>query len=92
MDHAKAREVLKIAKEKAQKKQSDTSMSRIVHSEVTHRYQNPRSGSLSPQVHLKPQRYRNEENDSSLKKTGENSEWQDGTLASVSLHLYPLSM
>ncbi|KAF7478565.1 Hypothetical predicted protein [Marmota monax] len=69
MDHAKAREVLKIAKEKAQKKQSETSTSKNAHSKVhfTHRYQNPSSGSLPPQVRLKPQRYRNEENDSSLK-------------------------
>uniref|UniRef100_A0A8B9XZT8 Cyclin-J-like protein n=1 Tax=Bos mutus grunniens TaxID=30521 RepID=A0A8B9XZT8_BOSMU len=69
MDHAKAREVLKIAKEKAQKKQSETSTSRSAHSKVhfTRRYQNPSSGSLPPRVRLKPQRYRNEENDSSLK-------------------------
>ncbi|XP_014398655.1 PREDICTED: PWWP domain-containing protein 2A [Myotis brandtii] len=69
MDHAKAREVLKIAKEKAQKKQSETSASRNAHSKVhfTRRYQNPSSGSLPPRVRLKPQRYRNEENDSSLK-------------------------
>ncbi|KAM7142113.1 PWWP domain-containing protein 2A isoform 3-T4 [Molossus nigricans] len=69
MDHAKAREVLKIAKEKAQKKQSETSASKNVHSKVhfTRRYQNPSSGSLPPRVRLKPQRYRNEENDSSLK-------------------------
>uniref|UniRef100_A0A8C5K3L8 PWWP domain containing 2A n=1 Tax=Jaculus jaculus TaxID=51337 RepID=A0A8C5K3L8_JACJA len=69
MDHAKAREVLKIAREKAQKKQSDTSTSKSAHSKVhfTRRYQNPSSGSLPPRVRLKPQRYRNEENDSSLK-------------------------
>nr|CAI9697267.1 unnamed protein product [Rangifer tarandus platyrhynchus] len=69
MDHAKAREVLKIAKEKAQKKQSETSTSRSAHSKVhfTCRYQNPSSGSLPPRDSLKPQRYRNEENDSSLK-------------------------
>ncbi|XP_040095419.1 PWWP domain-containing protein 2A isoform X4 [Oryx dammah] len=69
MDHAKAREVLKIAKEKAQKKQSETSTSRSAHSKVhfTRRYQNSSSGSLPPRVRLKPQRYRNEENDSSLK-------------------------
>ncbi|XP_034361660.1 PWWP domain-containing protein 2A isoform X1 [Arvicanthis niloticus] len=69
MDHAKAREVLKIAKEKAQKKQSETSTSKNTHSKVhfTRRYQNPSSGSLPPRVRLKPQRYRNEENDSSLK-------------------------
>ncbi|KAM5301062.1 PWWP domain-containing protein 2A isoform 4-T5 [Glossophaga mutica] len=69
MDHAKAREVLKIAKEKAQKKQSETSTSKNAHSKVhfTRRYQNPSSGSLPPRVRLKPQRYRNEENDSSLK-------------------------
>ncbi|XP_060054077.1 PWWP domain-containing protein 2A isoform X5 [Erinaceus europaeus] len=69
MDHAKAREVLKIAKEKAQKKQSETSASKNAHSKVhfTRRYQNPSSGSLPPRVRLKPQRYRNEENDSSLK-------------------------
>ncbi|XP_033617504.1 PWWP domain-containing protein 2A isoform X2 [Fukomys damarensis] len=69
MDHAKAREVLKIAKEKAQKKQSETSTSKNAHSKVhfTRRYQNSSSGSLPPRVRLKPQRYRNEENDSSLK-------------------------
>uniref|UniRef100_A0A2R9A3C4 PWWP domain containing 2A n=1 Tax=Pan paniscus TaxID=9597 RepID=A0A2R9A3C4_PANPA len=69
MDHAKAREVLKIAKEKAQKKQNETSTSKNAHSKVhfTRRYQNPSSGSLPPRVRLKPQRYRNEENDSSLK-------------------------
>ncbi|XP_044086267.1 PWWP domain-containing protein 2A isoform X4 [Neovison vison] len=69
MDHAKAREVLKIAKEKAQKKQSETSTSKNAHSKVhfTRRYQSPSSGSLPPRVRLKPQRYRNEENDSSLK-------------------------
>ncbi|KAL0608580.1 PWWP domain-containing protein 2A [Plecturocebus cupreus] len=69
MDHAKAREVLKIAKEKAQKKQNETSASKNAHSKVhfTRRYQNPSSGSLPPRVRLKPQRYRNEENDSSLK-------------------------
>lgn len=69
MDHAKAREVLKIAKEKAQKKQSETSTSKNAHSKVpfTRRYQKPSSGSLPPRVRLKPQRYRNEENDSSLK-------------------------
>ncbi|ELK17331.1 PWWP domain-containing protein 2A [Pteropus alecto] len=69
MDHAKAREVLKIAKEKAQRKQSETSTSKNAHSKVhfTRRYQSPSSGSLPPRVRLKPQRYRNEENDSSLK-------------------------
>uniref|UniRef100_A0A2I3H3A7 PWWP domain containing 2A n=1 Tax=Nomascus leucogenys TaxID=61853 RepID=A0A2I3H3A7_NOMLE len=69
MDHAKAREVLKIAKEKAQKKRNETSTSKNAHSKVhfTRRYQNPSSGSLPPRVRLKPQRYRNEENDSSLK-------------------------
>ncbi|XP_017741197.1 PREDICTED: PWWP domain-containing protein 2A isoform X4 [Rhinopithecus bieti] len=69
MDHVKAREVLKIAKEKAQKKQNETSTSKNAHSKVhfTRRYQNPSSGSLPPRVRLKPQRYRNEENDSSLK-------------------------
>ncbi|KAM5298819.1 PWWP domain-containing protein 2A [Ctenodactylus gundi] len=69
MDHAKAREVLKMAKEKAQKKQSETSTSRNTHPKVhfTRRYQNSSSGSLPPRVRLKPQRYRNEENDSSLK-------------------------
>ncbi|XP_070595586.1 PWWP domain-containing protein 2A isoform X2 [Erythrolamprus reginae] len=69
MDHAKAREVLKIAKEKAQKKQSATSTSKNAHSKVhfTRRLQNSSSGSLPPRLRLKPQRYRNEENDSSLK-------------------------
>ncbi|XP_061472731.1 PWWP domain-containing protein 2A isoform X2 [Rhineura floridana] len=69
MDHVKAREVLKIAKEKAQKKQSATSTSKNAHSKVhfTRRLQNTSSGSLPPRLRLKPQRYRNEENDSSLK-------------------------
>ncbi|XP_065265104.1 PWWP domain-containing protein 2A isoform X1 [Emys orbicularis] len=69
MDHAKAREVLKMAKEKAQKKQSVTSTSKNAHSKVhfTRRLQNTSSGSLPPRLRLKPQRYRNEENDSSLK-------------------------
>ncbi|NXU58754.1 PWP2A protein, partial [Turnix velox] len=69
MDHAKAREVLKMAKEKAQKKQGATSSSKNAHSKVhfTRRLQNPSSGSLPPRLRLKPQRYRNEENDSSLK-------------------------
>uniref|UniRef100_A0ACB8EJW8 PWWP domain-containing protein 2A n=1 Tax=Sphaerodactylus townsendi TaxID=933632 RepID=A0ACB8EJW8_9SAUR len=69
MDHAKAREVLKIAKEKAQKKQSATSTSKNAHSKVhfTRRLQNTSSGPLPPRLRLKPQRYRNEENDSSLK-------------------------
>uniref|UniRef100_A0A8C3STC2 PWWP domain containing 2A n=1 Tax=Chelydra serpentina TaxID=8475 RepID=A0A8C3STC2_CHESE len=69
MDHAKAREVLKMAKEKAQKKQSATSTSKNAHSKVhfTRRLQNTSSGSLPPRLRLKPQRYRNEENDSSLK-------------------------
>ncbi|XP_043346487.1 PWWP domain-containing protein 2A isoform X4 [Dermochelys coriacea] len=69
MDHAKAREVLKMAKEKAQKKQNATSTSKNAHSKVhfTRRLQNTSSGSLPPRLRLKPQRYRNEENDSSLK-------------------------
>uniref|UniRef100_A0A4X2K7J7 PWWP domain containing 2A n=1 Tax=Vombatus ursinus TaxID=29139 RepID=A0A4X2K7J7_VOMUR len=69
MDHAKAREVLKMAKEKAQKKQSETSTSKNAHSKVhfTRRFQNTSSGSLPPRLRLKPQRYRNEENDSSMK-------------------------
>ncbi|XP_074958182.1 PWWP domain-containing protein 2A isoform X2 [Phalacrocorax aristotelis] len=69
MDHAKAREVLKMAKEKAQKKQSATPSSKNAHSKVhfTRRLQNTSSGSLPPRLRLKPQRYRNEENDSSLK-------------------------
>ncbi|XP_054983735.1 PWWP domain-containing protein 2A isoform X4 [Sorex araneus] len=69
MDHAKAREVLKMAKEKAQKKQGEAAAARPAHAKVhfTRRYQNPSSGALPPRVRLKPQRYRNEENDSSLK-------------------------
>ncbi|XP_056373308.1 PWWP domain-containing protein 2A isoform X2 [Hyla sarda] len=69
MDHAKAREVLKMAKEKAQKKQKDTSSSKNAHSKVhfTRRLQNTTSGTLPPRLRIKPQRYRNEENDSSLK-------------------------
>ncbi|KAM4037703.1 PWWP domain-containing protein 2A [Anomaloglossus baeobatrachus] len=69
MDHAKAREVLKLAKEKAQKKQKEASSSKMAHSKVhlTRRIQNPTSGTLPPRLRIKPQRYRNEENDSSLK-------------------------
>ncbi|XP_072001572.1 PWWP domain-containing protein 2A isoform X2 [Engystomops pustulosus] len=69
MDHAKAREVLKLAKEKAQKKQKDTSSSKNAHRKVhfTRRLQNTTSGTLPPRLRIKPQRYRNEENDSSLK-------------------------
>ncbi|XP_073423952.1 PWWP domain-containing protein 2A [Dendrobates tinctorius] len=69
MDHAKAREVLKMAKEKAQKKQKETSSSKNAHSKVhfTRRIQNTTSGTLPPRLRIKPQRYRNEENDASLK-------------------------
>ncbi|KAM3927550.1 PWWP domain-containing protein 2A isoform 2-T2 [Leptodactylus fuscus] len=69
MDHVKAREVLKMAKEKAQKKQKDASSSKNAHSKVhfTRRLQNTTSGTLPPRLRIKPQRYRNEENDSSLK-------------------------
>ncbi|KAM4676458.1 PWWP domain-containing protein 2A isoform 1-T2 [Discoglossus pictus] len=69
MDHAKAREVLKMAKEKAHKKQKATSSSKNSHSKVhyTRRLQNTSSGTLPPRLRIKPQRYRNEENDSSLK-------------------------
>ncbi|CAN2387347.1 chromatin binding [Pristimantis euphronides] len=69
MDHAKAREVLKLAKEKAQKKQQDASSSKSAHSKVhfTRHLQNTTSGTLPPRLRIKPQRYRNEENDSSLK-------------------------
>ncbi|XP_066446580.1 PWWP domain-containing protein 2A isoform X1 [Eleutherodactylus coqui] len=70
MDHAKAREVLKMAKEKAQRKQQkDASSSKNAHSKVhfTRRLQNTTSGTLPPRLRIKPQRYRNEENDSSLK-------------------------
>ncbi|KAM4747112.1 PWWP domain-containing protein 2A [Rhinophrynus dorsalis] len=68
MDHAKARVMLKMAKEKAHKKQKETS-SRNVHGKVhfTRRLQNTSSGPLPPRLRIKPQRYRNEENDSSLK-------------------------
>ncbi|XP_075712197.1 PWWP domain-containing protein 2A [Rhinoderma darwinii] len=69
MDHAKARVVLKMAKVKAQKKQKDTSSSKSAHGKVhfTRRLQNTTSGTLPPRLRIKPQRYRNEENDSSLK-------------------------
>lgn len=69
MDHVKARVVLKMAKEKAQKKQKDASSSKNTHSKVhfTRRLQNTSSGTLPPRLRIKPQRYRNEENDSSLK-------------------------
>nr|XP_020031151.1 PWWP domain-containing protein 2A isoform X2 [Castor canadensis] len=69
MEQAKAREVLKMARDKAQKKQSDSASSRAAHpkAHLTRRYQSPSSGALPPRVRLKPQRYRNEENDSSLK-------------------------
>ncbi|XP_040201162.1 PWWP domain-containing protein 2A isoform X1 [Rana temporaria] len=69
MDHVKARVVLKMAKEKAQKKQKDASSSKNTHGKVhfTRRLQNTSSGTLPPRLRIKPQRYRNEENDSSLK-------------------------
>ncbi|XP_044137198.1 PWWP domain-containing protein 2A [Bufo gargarizans] len=69
MDHAKAREVLKMAKEKAQKKQKNSSSSKNAHSKVhfTRRLQNTTSGTLPPRLRIKPQRYRNEENNASLK-------------------------
>ncbi|MEE6478216.1 hypothetical protein FKM82_011784 [Ascaphus truei] len=69
MEHAKAREVLKMAKEKVQKKQMETSASKNAHGKVhfTRRFQNPSSGTLPPRLRIKPQRYRNEENDSLLK-------------------------
>ncbi|XP_030067358.1 PWWP domain-containing protein 2A isoform X3 [Microcaecilia unicolor] len=69
MDHIKAREVLKMAKEKAQRKQRETSSCKSAHPKVhfTRRCQNTSSGTLPPRLRLKPQRYRNEENDSSLK-------------------------
>ncbi|XP_073477293.1 PWWP domain-containing protein 2A isoform X2 [Aquarana catesbeiana] len=69
MDHVKARVVLKMAKEKAQKKQKDASSSKNTHNKVhfTRRLQNTSSGTLPPRLRIKPQRYRNEENDSSLK-------------------------
>ncbi|XP_048189989.1 PWWP domain-containing protein 2A isoform X2 [Perognathus longimembris pacificus] len=72
MDHAKAREVLKIAKEKAQKKPGEPPAARGAHAKVplTRRYQSPGAAALPPRVRLKPQRYRNEENDSSLKTAG----------------------
>uniref|UniRef100_A0A8C4SVD4 PWWP domain containing 2A n=1 Tax=Erpetoichthys calabaricus TaxID=27687 RepID=A0A8C4SVD4_ERPCA len=64
VDHSKAREVLKMAKEKAQKG------SESVHH--TRRLQNSGSNaaSLPPRIRIKPQRYRNEENDSSSCKVG----------------------
>ncbi|XP_062909640.1 PWWP domain-containing protein 2A [Mobula hypostoma] len=70
VDHTKAREVLKMAKEKVQKKQqqdvssSGNSISKI---HFTRRFQTTNSGSLPPRIRLKPQRYRNEENDSAYK-------------------------
>ncbi|XP_069510003.1 PWWP domain-containing protein 2A isoform X2 [Ambystoma mexicanum] len=69
MEHAKAREVLKIAKEKAQKKHMDMRSSKNAHPrvQVPRRLQSPSSGTLPPRLRLKPQRYRNEENDASLK-------------------------
>ncbi|XP_053318140.1 PWWP domain-containing protein 2A [Spea bombifrons] len=69
MDHAKAREVLKMAKEKAHKRKKDTSSSKNTRGKVhfTRRLQNTSSGTLPPRLRIKPQRYRNEENDSSLK-------------------------
>ncbi|KAG8438767.1 hypothetical protein GDO86_005095 [Hymenochirus boettgeri] len=69
MEHLKAREVLKMAKEKVQKKQKVTSSSKNAHSKVhfTRRLQNSSSGTLPPRLRIKPQRYRNEENDSTLK-------------------------
>uniref|UniRef100_A0A8C5MAJ9 PWWP domain-containing protein 2A n=1 Tax=Leptobrachium leishanense TaxID=445787 RepID=A0A8C5MAJ9_9ANUR len=70
MDHAKAREVLKMAKEKVHKRQKETNSSKNAHGKVhfTRRLQNTSSGTLPPRLRIKPQRYRNEENDSSVKK------------------------
>ncbi|XP_028669006.2 PWWP domain-containing protein 2A [Erpetoichthys calabaricus] len=76
VDHSKAREVLKMAKEKAQKRQrerggggTNAAVSKVHH---TRRLQNSGSNaaSLPPRIRIKPQRYRNEENDSSSCKVG----------------------
>ncbi|XP_078267739.1 PWWP domain-containing protein 2A [Rhinoraja longicauda] len=69
VEHTKAREVLKIAKEKVQKKQQQDSSSgnSIPKIHYTRRFQTTNSGSLPPRIRLKPQRYRNEENDSAYK-------------------------
>ncbi|XP_067852543.1 PWWP domain-containing protein 2A [Heptranchias perlo] len=70
VDHTKAREVLKMAKEKVQKKQQQevsSSGDTIPKVHFTRRFQTTNSGSLPPRIRLKPQRYRNEENDSAYK-------------------------
>ncbi|XP_043559815.1 PWWP domain-containing protein 2A isoform X4 [Chiloscyllium plagiosum] len=69
VDHTKAREVLKMAKDKVQKKQQEVSSSggTIPKVHFTRRFQTTNSGSLPPRIRLKPQRYRNEENDSVYK-------------------------
>uniref|UniRef100_H3AU19 PWWP domain containing 2A n=1 Tax=Latimeria chalumnae TaxID=7897 RepID=H3AU19_LATCH len=69
VDHSKAREMLKMAKEKVQKKQQESSTPKSANPKVhfTRRLQNSSSGTLPPRLRLKPQRYRNEENDSSCK-------------------------
>ncbi|XP_042165558.1 PWWP domain-containing protein 2A [Oncorhynchus tshawytscha] len=74
VDHSKAREVLKLAK--AQKRQRETTVEAHAHQKVhfTRRLQQisgvgPSSATpLPPRMRIKPQRYRNEENDSSTCK------------------------
>uniref|UniRef100_UPI00398F0FD2 PWWP domain-containing protein 2A isoform X5 n=1 Tax=Pristiophorus japonicus TaxID=55135 RepID=UPI00398F0FD2 len=70
VDHIKAREVLKMAKEKIQRQQQQevsSSGDTIPKVHFTRRFQTTNSGSLPPRIRLKPQRYRNEENDSAYK-------------------------
>ncbi|XP_069754979.1 PWWP domain-containing protein 2A [Narcine bancroftii] len=70
VDQMKARDVLKIAKDKVQKKQQQdvsSSGNSIPKIHFTRRFQTTNSGSLPPRIRLKPQRYRNEENDSAYK-------------------------
>uniref|UniRef100_V9KD46 PWWP domain containing 2A n=2 Tax=Callorhinchus milii TaxID=7868 RepID=V9KD46_CALMI len=69
-EHMKAREVLKMAKEKVQRKRQrevTSSGNTIPKVHFTRRFQTTNSGSLPPRIRLKPQRYRNEENDAAYK-------------------------
>ncbi|XP_043940438.1 PWWP domain-containing protein 2A isoform X2 [Protopterus annectens] len=69
VDHTKVREMFRMARKNAQKKRQETSVSKnaIPKGHLTRRLQNSSSGSLPPRLRLKPQRYRNEENDSSYR-------------------------
>ncbi|KAK1159315.1 PWWP domain-containing protein 2A-like [Acipenser oxyrinchus oxyrinchus] len=83
VDHSKAQDVLKMAKEKVQKRQRDSgggasttataaSKGTIQKVHFTRRLQNSSGNAapLPPRIRIKPQRYRNEENNSSSCKAG----------------------